>query len=181
MISASRAPLVAAALCFLFYGAHAAWYAVHGRTLANMLWACHLGALLVGGGLLLSSATMNAVGLLWLCLGLPLWILDLVSGGELVPTSLLTHFGGLALGAWGVRRLGFPSYAALPAVAGLLVLNLVSRLVTPPAENVNLAFAVWRGWEGYFPSHPLYIAMLLAGSGVAFALLTPALRRLGPR
>jgi len=178
--AAPRGALAAAGLCFLFYGAHAAWYAAHGRPLANLLWACHLGTLLVGGGLLFSSAATNAVGVLWLCLGIPLWILDLRAGGELVPTSILTHLGGLAIGAWGVRRLGFPAYAALPAVAGLLALNLVSRQVTPPAENVNLAFAVWHGWEGYFPSHPLYIATLLAGSAVAFALLTPVLRRLGP-
>lgn len=181
MISPSRASLVAATACFLFYGCHAAWYAAHGRTLANMLWACHLGVLLVGAGVLLAFPTLNAVGVLWLCLGLPLWVLDVVSGGELVPTSLLTHLGGLMVGTWGVRRLGFPVYAAAPAVAGLLGLNLLSRLTTPPAENVNLAFAVWRGWEGYFPSHTVYIAVLLAASAAAFAVLTPALRRLGPR
>jgi hypothetical protein len=174
-------PRLAAALCLFFYCGHAAWYAAHGQTLENMLWACHLGALLVGAGLLFTAPTLNAVGVLWLLLGVPLWLLDLLDGGELVPTSILTHFGGLALGLWGVRRLGFPPMAALPAAVGLYILNRLSWLLTAPAENVNLAFTVWPGWEHYFPSHRLYLATLLLLSAVVFGLLTPLLRRLGPR
>jgi hypothetical protein len=174
-----RARYSVAALCFLLYAAHAAYFATHGQSLANMLWACHLATLMVGVGLLLGSARLNAVGLLWLCLGLPFWLMDLVNGGDLLPTSALSHFGGLIAGFWGLRQLRFPSQTWWLAASGLLGLHLLSKLVTPPAENINLAFAIWRGGERYFSSHTLYIVTLLAMSAAVFAAATPFLQRLG--
>lgn len=175
-----RARRAAAALCFLFYGAHAAYYATHGQSLANMLWACHLATLMIGIGLLSGVAWLNAVGLLWLCLGLPVWLLDITNGGRFLPTSTLTHVGGLIVGFWGLRQLGSPPPAGWLAAAGLLAVHLLSRAVTPPAENVNLAFAMWRGADRYFSSHTVYVSTLLAVSTATFAALNPLLRKLGP-
>jgi hypothetical protein len=165
-------------LCLAFYGAHAAYYAVQARPLVNMLWMCHLASVLIAAGLLARVPSLNAVGVLWLLIGLPLWFLDLARGGAFHPTSTLTHVGGLAAGLWGARRLGFPAGAWWRAVLGMIALLLLSRAVTPPAENVNLAFAVWTGWEAVFPSHPLYVLALLVTSAGLFAAATPLLRRL---
>ena len=67
-------------------------------------------------------------------------------------------------------------------VLGGLVLSLLllSRLVTPPAANVNLAHQVWAGWEDLFPSYAVYFAVLLAGSAVLYAAIEALLRRLAP-
>ena len=147
----------------------------------DLLWACHIAALLVGIGLLCASPTLNAIGLLWSCYGTPLWILDLATGGEWIPTALLTHLSGLVIGFIGVRRLGLPRHAAWKAMAAYGLLFLATRALTPPGANVNLAFSVYQGWQRWFASYPLYLAMLLVlGMGtflVAEHLLAPLARR----
>ena len=139
----------------------ATFHLIHGRP-EELLWSCHLGAALVGVGLLCSSATTNGIGLLFLCMGTPLWLMDLAGGGEFYPTSCFTHLGGLAIGLYGARRLGMPSSAWWKAVVALVTLILVCRLVTPQRANVNVAFAIYPGLEKVFPNHPVYLVTMLS-------------------
>lgn len=159
------------------YAVHAGGHVLAGRW-EDALWACHLGALLVGMGLLAGRPLPNAVGFLWLCVGDVLWGLDLASGGELIPTSLLTHVVGLVLGGVGVARMGMPLTASPTALVGFLALQLLSRYATPPTTNLNLAHAVWPGWESTFPSYWPYQAMLLSIGFAGFVLVQWLARRL---
>jgi predicted membrane channel-forming protein YqfA (hemolysin III family) len=89
------------------YAIHAGFHILNGRP-EEVLWMCHLGAALVGAGLLSSSATTNGIGTLFLCVGMPLWVMYLAGGGEFYPTSCFPHLGGLAIGlyvsaGWGYR------------------------------------------------------------------------------
>jgi len=153
----------------LFYAIHGAVHIARGEPY-DLLWGCHLAALLVASGLLLRNATLNAIGLLWACFGLPLWIIDVATGGELMPTASLTHVGALAIGIYGVRLLGMPRGSAWKALAAYCALWLVTRLLTPPAANINLAFRVYPGWERLFPTYPIYCAVLLATAATIFAV-----------
>ncbi|MFO0758653.1 MAG: hypothetical protein U0359_19320 [Byssovorax sp.] len=119
-----------------------------------------------------------AVGVSWLSVGIPLWILDLSTGGEFVPTSALTHLGGYAAGIFAIRKLRWPPGIWWKATAAQLTLILVTRLVTPPKANVNLAFSVWGGWEKYFPTFGAYFFLLFAGSLVVYLAVDRAGRRL---
>ena len=161
-----------------FYAVHAGQYLLR-RQPENVLWICHLGALGVGVGLLLRQANIVAVGTLWLLVGLPLWLTDLRSGGEFIPTSLLTHVGGLVAGLVGLRQLGLPRGLWWKAVAASVPVLIVSRLLTPPSANINLSHRVHPGSESLFPSHPLYIATLLGVLAVAGLAVPAVLRRLG--
>jgi hypothetical protein len=145
---------------FACYGVQAATHLGRGEP-QELLWACHVAALLVGVGLLMGSPTVNAIGLLWSCFGTPLWILYLATGGELLAASFFTHGAALILGTIGVRRLGMPRGAAWKATAAFALLWIITRALTPPWANVNLAFSVYDGWETWFPSYPIYLAMLL--------------------
>jgi len=60
---------------------------------------------------------------------------------------------------------------------GLIILGVISRLVTPEKANVNLSFSVWSGWEDIFPSHFLYVVMLLSIAAIYFTLLEGILRK----
>ena len=158
------------------YAIHAGFHVINGRP-EETLWMCHLGAALVGVGLLFASATTKGIGVLFLCLGTPLWVMYLAGGGEFYPTSSLPHLGGLAIGLIGVRRFGLPSGVWWKSVAALIALILLCRLVTPAQSNVNVAFAIYAGWEKMFPSHLVYITVMMVQSGVYFLICEYALRK----
>jgi hypothetical protein len=159
------------------YGVHATFHLVHGRP-EDLLWACHLGAAIVGVGLIAPSQTVNGIGTLFLCLGTPIWLMDLVGGGEFYPTSLFTHVGGLAIGLFGVHRLGMPRGSWWKTCLALVVLILISRLVTPAAANVNVAFAIYPGMERFFRSHLSYLTTMICIAGAYFVVAEFLLRRL---
>jgi hypothetical protein len=167
--------LAAGALALAFAAAHAAYHLARGEPW-DLLWMCNVAPVLVGIGLLAGYAMWNAVGLLWLALGVPLWLLDLALGGAIIPTAFLTHLGGGALALFGARRLGVPRGSFAVALVALLALAAVSRFATPPGTNVNLVFSVWPGWERIFPSHAVYIAFFLALSTATFVLVERGFR-----
>ena len=146
----------------------------------DLLWGCHIAALLVGFGLLLRNATLNAIGLLWSCFGSALWLLDLMTGGEFMPTAILTHVGAFVIGMYGVRILGMPRRSAWYALGSFFALWCVSRAITPASANINLAFRIPAGWTNNFPNYPIYFLTLLLGGAATFAIAEPLTRRFAP-
>jgi len=158
------------------YAIHAGLHLYRGR-FADALWGCHVASLLIAAGAFSERATPAAIGVLWLCFGNPIWILDLASGGEFLPTSFFTHGGGFIIGILVLKRLGVPRHAWWKASLSFLALLGVTRLLTPRAANVNLAFAVAPGWEKTFPSYPLYLLLLVTAGAVTFFAAELGLRR----
>lgn len=173
-----RTEVVLGLVAILSYVVHA-WHHVSRGQGENVLWICHLAALAIGIAFLARSPLLNAIGFLWLTVGVPCWLLYLATGGELLVGAVLTHGLGFVLGLVGIRRYGLPAGAWWKAIAALLAVYGLTRAVTSPAENVNLAFAVWPGWESRFPSHVVYIAVLTTASAAVFAAEAWALRLSG--
>jgi hypothetical protein len=169
--------LLLGVLGLLCYGVHAAFHVARGHGV-DALWACHVATLLVSAGALAQRPRLAAVGVLWLAFGNAVWLVDLATGGEFFPTSLLTHVGGFAIGLVVLKRRGWPASSWWPAALGFLGLLLLTRLVTPRADNVNLAFSVSAGWEAIFPSYPLYLALLVGAGTLTFFVAELGLRRL---
>jgi hypothetical protein len=135
----------------------------------DFFWACNVAPVLIGLGCVVPNAHLLAIGALWLSWGTPMWIVDLATGGTFWPTSLLNHFGCLAVAALAMRRLGLPRGSWWRATVALTALMLLCRFVTPAALNINLSHAVWAGWERYFESYNLYHLLLtLLGAAVFF-------------
>lgn len=128
------------------------------------LWACHVASLLAGSGILLRRAALVGTGVLWLLVGIPLWFVYLAIGEPFHPTSLLTHFGGFAVGCCGLKTLGMPRGVWWRALAGLWVLLVISRLTTPPELNVNLAWHVYQRGEPFAGYYPASLLLLSLGS-----------------
>jgi hypothetical protein len=163
-----------------FYALHAGHYFLFRTDVSSVLWACTMASALIGVGLIARRPRPVAIGILWLAVGIPAWLLDLAAGGELLLTSILTHVGAPAAGLAGLRRLGgLPRHSWLAAALALGALHALCRFVTVPAENVNLAHAIWPGWEHLFPSHDVYVVSLVALCTAIFAAVEAALRRLG--
>jgi hypothetical protein len=134
----------------------------------------------MGVGLVAGWRGGFGIGLLWLAVGTPLWLLDLAAGAALAPTSALTHLGGYGVGLAAVARTGMPRHAWWQAVAGLAALQEACRWWTPPAANVNAAFAVYERFEGWFPSYAAYLTALGAAAAAVFWALETVLRRWYP-
>jgi hypothetical protein len=164
---------IAALIC---YAIHGGFHLLHHRP-GDLLWACHIGAAIVGVGLLTLSPVVNGIGVLLLCMGTPLWLMDLAGGGEFFPTSVFTHLGGLAIGLYGVRRLGMPRGVWWKTTVALIALIFVCRLATPERANVNVAFAIQPGWETYFPSHRVYLVVIISEAAAYFFIVELVLRR----
>ena len=106
-------------------------------------------------------------------------MLDLATGGELVCDRVLTHGSGVIIGFVGVQRLGLPRGAAWKAMAAYVPLWALTRAVTPPWANVNLAFSVYQGWQTWFTSYPPYFVMLLGFGLVTFIAAEQMLSLMG--
>jgi len=163
-------------VALLLFGAHGLWHVIHHEP-HDLLWSCNVACLLIGVGCMIEQRLPVVIGFLWLCFGTPLWLLDLAMGASMIPTSPLTHLGGAVIGIFATRRLGWPPSAWRFAVLALAALLMVSRLVTPPSANVNLAFSVWPGWEKWFPTHGTYLAFLLLVCAASFLAVERAARR----
>lgn len=159
-----------------------ACYAVHAAELltrfpaVDLLWTCNVAALVVAAGLLAGAPRPVAIACTMLAIGDVVWLVDLSTGGELLLTSLLTHFGSLLLGLVGLRRTGLPRQVWWQSIATIAVVTLAARFAGHPEENVNLAHRIPPGWERPFPSHAAYLAAL-AASFVAGALAFDAVLR----
>ena len=176
-MSRIKKQLLLGSAAIAFFIAHAATWLQRGVP-ASLLWACHLGCLLVGIAVLANLPLLSAVGVHWLALGNIMWLFYLAGGGEFIMTSQLTHLGGLLVGLWFARQAGFPRGSWLAALAGIAALHLLSGYVTPPAENINLAFRVHDGWERIFPDFRVYRIFLVAASAALFFTVEIALRRI---
>ena len=163
-----------------FLAAHVAYYVRHEHP-SELLWTCNAACLLIGASCLLSRRTGVAIGLSWLSFGIPLWLLDVATGSPFIPTSVLTHLGGFAVGALAIKRLGWPERTWWKASAALLGLLLVTRALTPPKANVNLVFSVYEGWERYFPTYGVYFALIVTAAFLTFLAFERAVMRLAPR
>ena len=159
-----------------FFAVHASGHLRH-HTAHDLLWGCNSGTLLLGLGLTVGWLRLAAVGALWLSLGTPYWIFDVSSGGEFIPTSLLTHIGGLGLGLHALRQQGLPRGAWWQALLAMIPLQLLSRLLTPRAANVNLAWDIYPGVAKLFPSYPLYWASNMLIAGLVYFLVYRLLQR----
>jgi len=166
-------------LALAFYAVHCASHVRRGHV-EDVLWSCHIAALLIGVGLLGGWATWVAIGVTWLAVGVPLWLLDVASGGEFNPTSVLTHVGGLVVGIIGLWHLGMPGQVWWKELLALAALQQLCRWVTPAEANVNVAFSVYPSMRAYFASYWVYLGTMGVLFAGIFVVVEIALRKLMP-
>jgi hypothetical protein len=180
-------------LPLIFFGAQAIHYWQIGQ-LGHTLWMCNIGNLLLAIGMFLGAMELVRVAALWMIPGVPVWFFFYVlptwgvvftrnlSGQELfgVISSTLLHLGGFAVGMTALRKVGMDARAWLHAFGWYLVLQFVSRLVTPAELNVNLAYRIQPGWEQTFNSYFKFWLVLTVLVGICLWLLGLILGRIWP-
>lgn len=147
--------------------------------LGEMLWACHVASLLAGLGMLARQTWLVATGTLFhLGVGIPAYVLDVIVLRNTTVTSVLVHVVPPLLGLRTLRRLqAWPRWTPLAAAALYLCLIPISRWLTEPALNVNLAFEPWAPLATLSPSPWLSWLGNLAAMAVLLPLCDRGVRR----
>jgi hypothetical protein len=174
---ARRVPPRAAALLPVGFYAWAVAVNLLDHTPANDLWLCNVLNLVLAAGLALAWPRGVALATLWLVVTVPIWAVDaaLVSGFEV--HSFATHFGALGLGLYAARRAPWPRGLWWQALVFLAGLQIVTRLVTPAAENVNAAFAPYGPLARLCPAYPAFWLANTATFAVALFAVERVVRR----
>lgn len=105
----------------------------------DIFWVCNLSNLALGIGILTNQAKIIRPAAFWLLLGLPLWLHYAITTGDYQFTSALTHIGGNLIGLLALAKVRVDKWSWGYAIAGFWVLQLFSRLFTPPEMNINVA------------------------------------------
>lgn len=136
--------------------------------LGNMLWMCNIGNLVLAVGLLLKRPLLVRVAVIWMVPGLVVWFIYVVLAWGIFLSSTLAHVGGFVVGIVALQRVRMDRVSWLYALGWYFIMQLLSRLFTAAALNVNVAHAVDPWWQQTFNSYWKFWVVLLL---VAIALL----------
>jgi hypothetical protein len=147
-------------LAFFFLQAIHYWQI---NELGNILWMCNIGNLILALGLLLEKPLLVRVAVVWMVPGLIVWCIYVVptwgtllagrfTWGELfaVFASTMAHFGGITIGLVALNKVRMAVNVWSYVFGWYLIMQLVSRLLSPRSMNVNLAHRVQDGFENSF-------------------------------
>lgn len=175
-----------------FFSAQAIHY-WHINELGHMLWMCNIGNLVLAIGLFLEEATLIRVAVIWTLPGLVVWVLYVVPTwgmlltgrlgfGQLfgVLSSTLAHVGGVSVGIVVLRKVRMDARAWFYAFIWYFVVQLLSRLLTPAAMNVNLSHRIQDGWEQRFSAYWRFWLLLTLMVGLCLWILGFLLKTLWP-
>ena len=151
-------------LPLILFLAQVAHYARFGG-LGNLAWMCNVGNLLLAIGLFLNHKELIRAAAIWTIPGLGIWFWFVWLNGSTPWSSTLAHVGGIIVGMIVLRRVRMDRIAWLYALAWYLFMQLVSRIVTSPDLNVNVAHHIQTGWENTFSSYwKFWLVMTVVGA-----------------
>ena len=167
-------------LPLIFFLAQVAHYARYGG-LGNLAWMCNVGNLLLAIGLFLNHKELIRAAAIWTIPGLGIWFWFVWLNGSTPLSSTLAHVGGVIVGMIVLRRVRMDRIAWLYALAWYLFMQLVSRNVTSPDLNANVAHHIQAGWENSFSSFwkfwlvmTVLVALALWAIGLVLSWIWPA-------
>jgi hypothetical protein len=135
------------------------------------LWMCHISNVALGLGLLCAYAPLVRVAIIWSIPLTPLWIMDMVRTGEIPAITFFSHLGGLVVGLIGLWHVRAGRRTWLYALVWYLCIQQISRMVTPPELNVNIAHTMYVGWERIFSAYWHYwLFTTVSAAGVLWIL-----------
>jgi hypothetical protein len=150
-ISSNRFRL-AGFLPLVFFAAQLIHYWRFGG-IGNMAWMCNIGNLLLAIGLFLNHKELIRASAIWTVPGWGLWFWYVWLTGSTGFSSTLAHVGGVIVGMLVLSRVRMDRIAWIYAFAWYLFMQLVSRKLTSPEVNANVAHHIQPGWESTFSSY----------------------------
>lgn len=121
-----------------FFIAHLLYHYNQGA-ISNILWMCNISTFTLSLGLFLNKPTIIKVSALWLMLGFPLWIIDLLQFGQTPVTTFLIHIGGSSIALYTLKYVRFSQNIWIYSFIWYLFVQQFCRMYSPFSLNVNLA------------------------------------------
>ncbi len=154
-------------------------------TLPELLWGCNVASFLILGGLWTGAARLVGAAFLWhLAVGEPAYAVLVLREGHTGWTSVVAHSVPTLCAFLFLRRAGLPRSAPWLALGLFLALVPLSRALTPPELNINLAHQRLDFLAARFPGTWAYRLVFSAGMLAALlavdALASRWLGRPGP-
>ena len=147
----------------------------------NLLWMCNIGNVLLAIGLFLNHRELIRAAAIWTIPGLGIWIRYVLFEYDFVFSSALAHVGGIVVALIVLRRVRMDRTAWVYAFVWYLFMQIVSRLVTSPVLNVNVAHRIQTGWENTFSGYwkfwfvmTVLVALCLWACGLMLSWIWPA-------
>lgn len=147
------------------------WHTVIYDGSGNLLYVCYTAAFLLGAGICIKKSLFACAGGGWLLVAFPLWLFDAYSNNDWGLSCAIFHTGGFVIGLMALTSYRVPRYTWLFAISVALLLNFLAGLFTPESLNINAAFHVYRGWEGVFSNHALFVCVSTASFSFYFMAL----------
>ena len=163
-------------LFFILQGVH--YWRIN--ELGHMLWMCNIGNLILALGIFLIRPTWIRVASIWTVPGLVVWFVYVVLPWGVFLTSTLAHVGGLVVALIALKQVGMDRRAWLYSFVWYLFIQLMSRLLTSPALNVNVAHRVQDGWQHTFTSYLQFLLTVNVMTAVILWLLGLMLWKIWP-
>ena len=156
-------------LPLIFFSAQAVHY-WRTNELGHLLWMCNIGSIVLALGLLFDKPALVRLSAIWAIPGLVIWFVYVVLPWGVFLTSALDHIGGLIVSLIALKRYRMDRTAWRYAFGWYLIVQLISRFVTPAALNVNLAHTVASGFDKTFHSYWSFWLVLTAATAAGLWL-----------
>jgi hypothetical protein len=154
---------------------------VQAGTPSQVLWMCHLSNLLLATGLFLANPLIIRVAVVLLIFGVPPWIVDMFVIKIVTPISIASHLGGLIVGLLVIAKVRAKRWSWLAALVCFVVVQFISRAVTPPELNINTSHRVYDIWKNVVDNYWIYWSISTAVIAASLWLIDFVLGKIFPQ
>ena len=148
--------------------------------LGHLAWMCNVGNLLLAAGLFLYHKELIRAAAIWTIPGLVIWFWFVWLNGSTAWSSTLAHVGGIVVALIVLPRIRMDHIAWVYALVWYLFMQIVSRSVTAPDLNVNVAHRIQTGWENAFSNYWKFWLAMTTVVGVTLWLIGIVLAKIWP-
>lgn len=148
--------------------------------LGHMLWMCNIGNLVLAIGLFLNNRLLIRVAVIWMFPGFAVWLVYVALAWGMFLSSTLAHVGGLIVGIFAIRRVGMDSTGWRYALGWYLLVQFLSRVLTPANLNVNVAHYVEPGWQQTFDAYWKFWLVLALLTATVLWVIGTVVHRIWP-
>ncbi|MGE0102665.1 MAG: hypothetical protein AB7H86_07645 [Blastocatellales bacterium] len=117
------------------------------------MYNCHLSTLLLAVAMFAGWKPGIRIAIIWLIIGLPMWLIDAWVTQVLWIASVVSHLGGFLLAIYAIRQVRATGRSWQPALGWFLFWQMVTRYTTAPELNVNVSHMPYEFCKEWFTSY----------------------------